>query len=827
MRLQAGLKLAHYEILAPLGAGGMGEVYRARDARLDRDVAVKVLPERLADSAEALARFEREAKALAALSHANLVAIFDVGADQGISFAVMELLVGESLRECMDRGALPLARVLEVGASVADGLAAAHAHGVIHRDLKPENIFLTSSGHVKILDFGLARFTGPERSGATVEYLTETGRVMGTLGYMSPEQAGGAIPDGRGDIFSLGCVLYEMATGRRAFPGKNAAEILAAILRDQPADMDASGPQSLLDFEQLVTRCLAKRPEDRFQSANDVAIALKNLVAGEEYLPLSGPVLPTRPCVAVLPLQNFCANKIETEYIADGMTEVLIAELARNRALRVVSRTTVMQFKDSRMPLRQIARALRADAIVEGSVLLAGASARVTAQLIRAETDEHLWAESYLREVQDVPLLQSEVAKAIAQEIKKVFFDELYRSESRRVLATLIRLLGDFDMAEEALQEAFAAAVEQWPREGVPTNPRAWLIATGRFKGIDAVRRRARLDASLRPIARRLEAVAGANAEREDHDIEDDRLRLIFTCCHPSLPQATQVSLTLREVCGLTTEEIARALLTTPSTVAQRIVRGKAKIRDAGIPYHVPSAADLPERLASVLQVTYLVFNEGYAASSGASVTRHDLSAEAIRLGRLIVELLPDGEAIGLLALMLLQESRRAARTSPTGDVILLEDQDRSVWNQEQIREGKAHLERALASPSIGPYTVQAAIAATHANAATAADTDWQQIVVLYDALLQIELSPVVALNQAVAVAMRDGPAAGLELIDDILAGGDLADYHLAHAARADLCRRLGRTADARESYERALALAKQEPERRFLQKRLREIEEK
>ena len=462
--------------------------------------------------------------------------------------------------------------------------------------------------------------------------------------------------------------------------------------------------------------------------------------------------------------------------------------------------------------------------IVEGSVLLAGSSVRITAQLIRAETDEHLWAESYQRELRDVLVLQSEVAQTIAQEIKKVLFDELYRNESRRVLATLIRLLGDFDLAEEALQEAFAAALEQWPREGVPPNPRAWLVSTGRFKGIDAIRRRARLDASLSDVARRLERVGGANAARDDQDIEDDRLRLIFTCCHPALPQSTQVALTLREVCGLTTEEIARALLTSPSTVAQRIVRGKAKIRVAGIPYEVPSVADLQERLASVLQVTYLVFNEGYAASSGASLTRHDLSNEAIRLGRLIVELLPDGEAIGLLALMLLQESRRDARTSSTGDIILLEEQDRSLWNQAQIREGKSHLVRALAMAPVGPYTIQAAIAAVHADAANAAATDWHQIVELYDALLRIEPSPIVALNQAVAVAMRDGPEAGLEIIDDILANGDLADYHLAHAARADLCRRLGRTADARESYELALALAKQEPERRFLHKRLQEL---
>jgi RNA polymerase sigma-70 factor (ECF subfamily) len=483
-----------------------------------------------------------------------------------------------------------------------------------------------------------------------------------------------------------------------------------------------------------------------------------------------------------------------------------------------------MQFKESRSPLRDIARELGADMIVEGSVLIVGSSARITAQLIRADSDEHLWAESYQRELRDVFVLQSEVAQTIAQEIKKVLFDEVYRSESRRVLATLIRLLGDFDLAEEALQEAFAAALVQWPREGVPPNPRAWLVSTGRFKGIDAVRRRARLDASMRDVASRLEGVVVANEARDDHDIEDDRLRLIFTCCHPALPQSTQVAMTLREVCGLTTEEIARALLTSPSTVAQRIVRGKAKIRDAGIPYEVPSVADLQERLASVLQVTYLVFNEGYAASSGASLTRHDLSSEAIRLGRLIVELLPDAETLGLLALMLLQDSRRDARTSSTGDLILLEEQDRSLWNQAQIREGKSNLERALTIPPVGRYTIQAAIAAVHADAASAGATDWHQIVELYDALLRIVPSPVVGLNRAVAVAMRDGPEPGLDLIDDILANGDLADYHLAHAARADLCRRLGRTADARESYELALALAKQEPERRFLQKRLQEL---
>jgi RNA polymerase sigma-70 factor, ECF subfamily len=842
MRLQAGMKLGHYDILAPLGAGGMGEVYRARDARLDRDVAIKVLPERLTDSTEAGARFEREAKALAALSHPNLVAIFDVGAEQGICFAVMEFLAGETLLELLGRGALPLGRVMEIGAAVADGLTAAHAHGVIHRDLKPANIYLSANGQIKILDFGLARFVSSAPLATTAAHLTEVGQIMGTVGYMSPEQASGNIPDARGDIFSLGCVLYEMATGRKAFPGESFAEVMAAVLRDDPM-APKSGLQLPAELKQVVARCLAKQPEQRFQSASDLAIALKRLGGSMGHstlapislserdearaVPEEDSVFPTRPCVAVLPLSNFSANKTDTGYIVDGMTEVVIAELARNRALRVVSRTTVMQFKDSQSPLRQIARELGADAIVEGSVLLAGASVRITAQLIRADTDEHLWAESYQREVRDVLALQSEVAREIAQEIKKVFFDEMYRSESRRVLATLIRMLGDFDVAEEALQEAFTAAVEQWPRDGVPPNPRAWLVSTGRFKGIDAIRRRARLDASLEGVARRLEEVAGANVVREDRDIEDDRLRLIFTCCHPSLPQTTQVALTLREVCGLTTEEIARAMLTTASTVAQRIVRGKAKIRDAGIPYDVPSAADLPERLASVLQVTYLVFNEGYAASSGDSLTRRDLSDEAIRLGRLIVKLLPDGEAIGLLALMLIQESRRAARASPTGDVILLQDQDRSLWNQEQIREGKVHLERALAAPPIGPYTIQAAIAATHADAPTAADTDWQQIVALYDALLRIEPSPVVALNQAVAVAMRDGPKAGLDLIDDILANGDLAEYHLAHAARADLCRRLGRTADARESYERALALAMQEPERRFLQKRLQEVQQK
>jgi RNA polymerase sigma-70 factor (ECF subfamily) len=391
------------------------------------------------------------------------------------------------------------------------------------------------------------------------------------------------------------------------------------------------------------------------------------------------------------------------------------------------------------------------------------------------------------------------------------------------VLATLIRLLGDFDLAEEALHEAFTVAVEQWARDGVPANPRAWLISTGRFRAVDALRRRARLDASLAQLARRLDDVASANAAR-DEELEDDQLRLIFTCCHPALASSTQVALTLREVCGLTTEEIASAFLTASPTIAQRIVRGKAKIRNAGIPYQVPESSELPARLDSVLAVIYLVFNEGYSASSGTKLTRSDLSEEAIRLGRLLVDLFPHPEAVGLLALMLLQESRRAARTTPAGDLVLLEDQDRSLWDRAKIAEGRSLVEQALSSQRFGVYTLQAAIAAVHAKAPTASATDWGQIVALYDVLVRAEPSPVVALNRAVAVAMRDGPAAGLELIDAILEGGELADYHLAHAARADLCRRLGRTAEARESYQRALALARQEPERRFLQRRLQEL---
>jgi RNA polymerase sigma-70 factor (ECF subfamily) len=400
---------------------------------------------------------------------------------------------------------------------------------------------------------------------------------------------------------------------------------------------------------------------------------------------------------------------------------------------------------------------------------------------------------------------------------------ETYESESRRILATLIRLLGDFDLAEEALQNAFAAALETWPRDGLPANPRAWLVSAGRFKTIDALRRRARADSTLAEQGRRLEWAAEADAAPE---VEDDRLRLIFVCCHPALPPDAQVALTLREVCGLTTEEIAQAFLTTPATVAQRIVRAKAKIRDAKLPYEVPAPAELSGRLATARHVIYLIFNEGYSASSGEAVTRSDLTGEAIRLTRLLNELLPepDPEAMGLLALMLLHESRREARTPSSGELILLENQDRSRWNREQIAEGVALVERALVSRRFGPYTLQAAIAAVHSEAATAAGTDWAQIVALYNLLARAEPSPVVELNRAVAVAMRDGPEAGLTLIDALLARGELADYRLAHSARADLCRRLGRTAEARASYERALGLTRQEPERRFLANRLREL---
>jgi RNA polymerase sigma-70 factor (ECF subfamily) len=402
--------------------------------------------------------------------------------------------------------------------------------------------------------------------------------------------------------------------------------------------------------------------------------------------------------------------------------------------------------------------------------------------------------------------------------------DTLYRTESRRILATLIRLLGDFDLAEEALQDAFAAAVSRWPKEGVPRNPRSWLVSAGRFKAIDTLRRRARFDASLGRLAEEIDQNVEDPTDWDDDRVEDDRLRLIFTCCHPALALDAQIALTLRTVCGLTTEEIARAFLTQTATLAQRIVRAKAKIRDAKIPYVVPTRADLPERLEAVLHVIYLVFNEGYSASSGDTLTRHDLSAEAIRLARLLVELLPDPEAIGLLALMLLHDSRRAARTSPDGELVRLEEQDRTLWNRRQIAEGSALAQRAFASGTVGAYALQAAIAALHADAPEPSATDWTQIVALYDLLARAAPSPIVELNRAVAVAMRDGPQAGLTLIDALLARGELAEYHLAHAARADLCRRLERTEEARSAYERALSLTRQEPERRFLQRRLSEL---
>jgi RNA polymerase sigma-70 factor (ECF subfamily) len=407
------------------------------------------------------------------------------------------------------------------------------------------------------------------------------------------------------------------------------------------------------------------------------------------------------------------------------------------------------------------------------------------------------------------------------EELSKTI-ETLYRSESGRILATLVRLLGDLDVAEEAMHEAFAAALDTWPQAGVPDKPRPWLISTARFKAIDGMRRRARFDSAQKDLTHYLEA--RINEPYEDEEIEDDRLRLIFTCCHPALPPEGQLALTLREVCGLTTEEIARAFLVTPAALAQRIVRAKAKIRDTPIRYDVPSPQELPERMGAVLQVIYLVFNEGYSAAAGAEVTRAELTAEAIRLGRLVSELLPEPEVLGLLSLMLLQESRRAARTSPTGELILLENQDRSLWNREQIEEGVALLERALKSRRFGSYTLQAAIAAVHAEAESVALTDWRQIVALYGRLIRIQPSPVVQLNHAVAIAMRDGPEAGLAHIDAVLEHGELANYYLAHSARADMYRRLGRTDEARSSYEKALALTQQEPERQFLQERIRQL---
>ena len=404
--------------------------------------------------------------------------------------------------------------------------------------------------------------------------------------------------------------------------------------------------------------------------------------------------------------------------------------------------------------------------------------------------------------------------------------EDIYRSESRRVLATLIRLLGDFDLAEEALHDAFMAALERWPNEGIPRNPRAWLVSAGRFKAIDRVRRRVSFDAAVSRFADEVDLSAAASSVGEDEDVPDDRLRLLFTCCHPALSPDAQIALTLREVCGLTTEEVAHAFLTPPPTIAQRIVRAKAKIRDARIPYEMPSLLDLPERLDSVLHVTYLVFNEGYLASSGSTLTRPDLSCEALRLARLTLELLPDPEVMGLLALMLLHESRRAARTTSDGEVVLLEDQDRSLWNREQIREGITLVEQALASRRVGPYSLQAAIAAVHAESPNAAMTDWRQIVGLYDVLLRVDPSPVVELNRAAAIAMRDGPAVGLALIDALFTRGELTTYLHAHSARADLLRRLGNVKDAIAAYEQASALATQDPERRFLARRVARLRE-
>jgi RNA polymerase sigma-70 factor, ECF subfamily len=403
--------------------------------------------------------------------------------------------------------------------------------------------------------------------------------------------------------------------------------------------------------------------------------------------------------------------------------------------------------------------------------------------------------------------------------------ESLYRNQSRRVFATLVRLLGDFDLAEEATHEAFASAMQQWPEQGVPANPISWLVSAGRFKAIDTMRRQTRFKALEPELTRRFAEIESTNQAVSEHEIEDDRLRLIFTCCHPAIDPKVQVPLTLREVCGLTTEEIASAFLMSPATMAQRIVRGKAKIRDARIPYAIPSLSDLPTRLDPVLSVIYLVFNEGYSASSGNSLTRVDLSDEAIRLARLLVELLPDPEAMGLLALMLLHESRRVARSSDVGDIVLLEEQDRSLWNKDFIAEGRRLVEHSLRSRRFGFYTIQAAISAVHAEAKLASETDWTQIVALYDVLLRADSSPIVELNRAVAIAMRDDIASGLAIIDTILSRGDLQEYYLAHSARGEFLRRLGKRDQSRLAFERALSLANQEPEKRFLRKKLSELD--
>jgi RNA polymerase sigma-70 factor, ECF subfamily len=402
--------------------------------------------------------------------------------------------------------------------------------------------------------------------------------------------------------------------------------------------------------------------------------------------------------------------------------------------------------------------------------------------------------------------------------------DEIYTTESRKILATLIRLLGDFDIAEDAMHDAFTIAFEQWQEQGIPENPCSWLISTGRFKAIDNIRRHSRFDFSLKKLINKIDTNSINPDERADKEIEDDELRLIFTCCHPALSPEARIALTLREVCSLTTEEIAGAFLITPSTLAQRIVRAKAKIRDANIPFEVPSRLELPQRLEAVNQVLYLVFNEGYSASYGDSLTRPDLSGEAIRLGRLMLELLPEPEVKGLLALMLLQESRRQARTSQSGDIILLEDQDRKLWNYEQIKEGISLVEQALKSHKFGSYTLQAAIAAVHAEAAKPELTDWPQIVALYDKLLELEPSPIIELNRAVAIAMHDGPKVGIQYINNILSKGDLTDYYLAYSARGELNRRLGNNSDARSDFERALSLTNQITVRRFLESRLQNM---